>query len=205
MKKFNGAIREITKLTSAIASDNFKYFESLVSKLKTDKTTAEKVYEALLQCYLFCGFPPVIEALKIFRKHFPEFHKSKSEYQITRFKKIGETNCKLIYKKNYKKLIENMNSYSPDLKDWMIIEGYGKVLGRPGLSFLEREFINVSILCTRYYKSQLHSHLKGCINLGASKSDLNELFDSIGITVGAKNKAKALKLLDHITAEQDSN
>ncbi len=63
-----------------------------------------------------------------------------------------------------------MNSLSPDLKEWMMIEGYGKFLDRKGLNLLEREFINVSILVHRYIaKINLHSHLKGCIYLGALK------------------------------------
>ena len=91
-----------------------------------------------------------------------------------------------------------MNLFSPDLREWMIIEGYGKVLGRNGLSLIEREFINVSILCTRLYLNQLHSHMKGCIHLGANKNSLSELLNAISENLPEKNVAVARELISKL-------
>lgn len=188
----------ISNLASSMSSDNFKRIETIISGLNSKEINMEKIYETILQCYLFCGFPATIESLKIFKKHFPDFKKSKANYDIPKLRKLGINNCKLIYKKNYKKLIENMNFCSPDLKEWMIIEGYGKVLSRNGLSLLEREFVNVSVLCTKFYENQLYAHIKGCINLGASKNDLIKLFGIIKNSAGSSNVRKAVKLLNII-------
>lgn len=195
MSKFSVNIRALTKIASSIAADDPVQTENEIKKYKLCSYSPLKLYEAILQSYLFCGFPAAIESLKIFRNHYTGFSKSKFIYNVKSFKAKGKINCKLIYKKNYKKLIENMNYFSHDLKEWMIIEGYGKVMGRKGLTLLEREFINVSILCTRLYYNQLHSHIKGCLHLGASKEDINELLNSIKENVGRSNIDSAKELL----------
>ncbi|MEO6696020.1 MAG: carboxymuconolactone decarboxylase family protein [Ignavibacteria bacterium] len=198
MVNLTAEIVELSLLASVISKDDFSLIEKNLKKLKSSETRPLKIYETILQCYLFCGFPVIIETLKIFRRFFPEFKIKKSIYNHGLYKKTGERNCKLIYKNNYKKLIENINYYSPDLKEWMIIEGYGKVLGRPGLSILEREFVNVAILATRFFENQLNSHLRGCLNLGATKNDLELLLKSIITTSGKKNYLKAETLLNKI-------
>jgi 4-carboxymuconolactone decarboxylase len=170
----------------------------MVKIYKSNEYSPTKLYEGILQSYLFCGFPAVIESFKIFRKYYKQFEINKTKYNVSDFRTKGKSNCKLIYKKNYKKLIENMNSYSLDLKEWMIIEGYGKVLGRKGLTLLEREYINVTILCTRYYENQLHSHLKGCMNLGASRNNLVVLLNNLQDQVKSANIKKGITIIDKL-------
>ncbi|MBK8550928.1 MAG: hypothetical protein IPL53_07665 [Ignavibacteria bacterium] len=198
MNKLSNDIISLAEIASSIAMDDLQHVEKKIKKYKINKYSPLKLYEGILQSYLFCGFPAAIESLKIFRKYFKEFNITGTKYNVTEFRQKGNFNCKLIYKKNYKKLIENMNSFSPDLKNWMIIEGYGKVMGRKGLSLLEREFMNISILCTKYYENQLHSHLKGCLYLGASKDDLNYLFNRIRVSKNKLNINKGINLMSRI-------
>ncbi len=198
MIKKSKEISLLVQIASNIASDELILTNKKITEYKNKVYSPEKLYECILQSYLFCGFPAAIESLKIFRFHYPKFEVRKSKYDPKKFKAEGKDNCKLIYKKNYKKLIDNMNYFSPDLKDWMIIEGYGKVLGRKGLSLLEREFINVSILCTRLYVNQLHSHMKGCIHLGATNEDLSVLLNSVKAEISVDNFNEAVDLLDKI-------
>jgi len=198
MIKNSNDILLLVQIASHIASDALILTNEKIKEYKNRKFSPEKLYECILQSYLFCGFPAAIESLKIFRQHFSDFLVKKSSYDPDKFKADGKINCKLIYKKNYKKLIENMNYFSPDLKEWMIIEGYGKVLSRKRLSLLEREYVNVSILCTRLYVNQLHSHMKGCIHLGASTEDLSELLMYIKDDISECNFNEAAHLLEKL-------
>jgi len=192
----------LARLGSCIALDKLSRVDTTISKLKKAEIYPEKIYETILQSYLFCGFPAAIESLKIFRQYYPKFPVKRTLYDTVKFKEAGITNCKLVYKKNFKKLIENMNYYSPDLKEWMIIEGYGKVLGRSGLSLLDREYLNVSILVARFYENQLKSHLRGCLNLGATKDELVFLLDRLKKTVGTKNIIRGKRLLREISVQR---
>ncbi|MEO8665634.1 MAG: carboxymuconolactone decarboxylase family protein [Ignavibacteria bacterium] len=189
----------LTEIAACIASDNFKLLQSKSNNYKKQGYDPLKLYELILQSYLFCGFPAAIESLKIFRKHFNDLEIQKYNHNVIEFRSSGIVNCKLIYKKNYKKLIENMNSLGPDLKEWMLIEGYGKVLGRPNLSLKDRELVNVAILCTHYYESQLHSHMRGCLNLGIDKKVIKKMLGNLKSISDMKNINKAMKLLDKIT------
>lgn len=195
----NKGISNLCLLAALLAKDNFKKSENVLKIMKNKKIQPEKIYETILQTYLFCGFPATIEALKLFKKHFSNFRIEYHRYNLEKYQKSGVANCKLIYKKNFKKLISNMAFVSPELKEWMIIEGYGKVLGRKNLSLKERELINVSILSSRYFENQLYSHLKGCLNLGISKKDIIQILLEIKHVCKERNFSKTLKLLAIIT------
>lgn len=188
-------------LASSIATDNVQKIEDALKKLKISRVKSIKIYEAILHSYLFCGFPIVIETLKLFKKHFNDFKPKSSAFNVSNFTKSGKIICKLVYKNNYIKLIENMSNLSPDLRDWMIIEGYGKVMSRKGLSMFEREFVTISILSTKFYKDQLHSHLKGCMNFGASKNDIVIVLGKIKHIIGNANHRNTLKLLKDIRTD----
>jgi len=188
----------LCKISACIAARKRNELVRFVDLFKANQYDPRKLYEIILQSYLFCGFPAAIESLKIFTEVYPKFKKSKSVYDLRKFNHTGKLNCKLIYKNNYKKLIDNMSLYSPDLKEWILTEGYGKVMGRKGLSLIEREFINVTILCVNYYPEQQHSHLKGCLNLGATKIEIETLIRSIRKYMKPTIVTATVKLLKRI-------
>ena len=184
----------LCELVSCISSKKTDNLDEILQKLKKSKVNPHQIYESILQIYLFCGFPATILGIQAFSKHF-KISISKESYNLKKFIQRGKINCKAVYRSNYEKLVHNFDKMSPDLADWMIIEGYGKVLGRKDLPLKERELINVAILCTNYYEHQLFSHLKGSINTGNSK-ELIELVVMVTAEFNSKrNINNALKLL----------
>jgi len=55
------------------------------------------------------------------------------------------------------------------MDQWMVTEGYGKILGRKGLDLDVRELCVVAILAVSRQSKQLFSHLRGALNVGASE------------------------------------
>ena len=53
----------------------------------------------------------------------------------------------------------------------MVTEGYGKVLGRPGLALEQRELCIVAMLAVQgeAVRRQLVSHLRGALNVGVGE------------------------------------
>lgn len=51
----------------------------------------------------------------------------------------------------------------------MVNEGYGKVLGRPGLPLVTRELCIAALLAALDAPRQLYSHLRGALNAGAPR------------------------------------
>ncbi|HZD06577.1 MAG TPA: carboxymuconolactone decarboxylase family protein, partial [Longimicrobiales bacterium] len=52
--------------------------------------------------------------------------------------------------------------------------GYGKVLGRPGLGLAVRELCIVALLAVADAPTQLYSHLRGALNVGAPSGAVEE-------------------------------
>jgi len=198
LKKDNSDVVLLCLIASCIASKRLKYLDNLFNYSISSNLRPKKIYELILQVYLFSGFPATIESLKIFNFKFNDFKVHNISSNRHNFMKSGKNICRKVYRNNFDKLMNNFSKLSPDLKIWMINEGYGKVMGRKGLSLKERELINVSVLSTNFYEHQLYSHIKGALNTG---SDFNEIKSVIENTIVFKNKTyikNSLKLLDKI-------
>jgi len=157
-------------LSAASVIRKEKHFDLILGRLLKKKCSTKKIYEALLQTYLFAGFPSALISLKKFNEIVgkDKFYKG---YDIKKYSNRGEENCRIIYGNQYDKLIANVKSFSPEMAEWLIVEGYGKVLGRKGLTLKEREVCIVSILSALKFKDQLYSHINGAVRVKA-KFDL---------------------------------
>jgi 4-carboxymuconolactone decarboxylase len=78
----------------------------------------------------------------------------------------------------YERLRGNIRRLHPDLDDWMIVDGYGKVLSRPGLDLARRELCIVAACAAAKQDRQLHSHLHGALNAGVAPA-------VVSLTLGA--------------------
>jgi hypothetical protein len=91
----------------------FRIILSISKKKKLLKPV--KVYETLLQTYLFAGFPSALISLKIASEYFSPPRKQKIYSED--INKIGVANCRKIYGNKVEKLIENIKSFSPELSE----------------------------------------------------------------------------------------
>lgn len=124
------------------------------------------VEEAVLQSYLFVGFPAALNALGLWRERRPEVAAESEPAELERWRTRGEAVCATVYSTAYEALRANVERLHPDLEMWMLTEGYGKVLGRPGLDLGTRELCIAALLAALDAPRQLHSHLRGCLNAG---------------------------------------
>lgn len=85
---------------------------------------------------------------------------------VERWHAAGEETCARVYGRHYEKLRRNIRALHPELDDWMIVEGYGKVLSREGLDLGRRELCIVAACVAAQQARQLHSHLHGARNVG---------------------------------------
>ena len=146
--------------------------------------------EVLLGSYLFIGYPRAISALGILRREAGElWGPLVAEADVTaepdQWRSRGEDLCRQVYGESYEKLVENIRDLHPDLADWMVTEGYGKVLGRPHLPALERELAVLGILAAMGAGPQLTSHLKGALRLGATPTQLSDTLEAVA-QIGSK-------------------
>jgi len=136
------------------------------------------VEELILQSHLFAGFPRALNAMREWRRWQPE-PASAGTIAGQNWRARGEATCAIVYGEMYERLRGNIRRLHPDLDDWMIVDGYGKVLSRPGLDLARRELCIVAACAVAKQDRQLHSHLHGALNAGAAAAAVGGALDAI--------------------------
>jgi len=141
----------------------------------------EWVEEVLLQSYLFAGFPRALNAAREWRRisgrAAPESDEGENFDNAPRWRTEGEAACATVYGPFYERLRHNIRQLHPALDAWMIVDGYGKVLGRPGLDLFRRELCIIAACVAAAQDRQLHSHLHGARHAGASVAQVDATLD----------------------------
>lgn len=168
-------IRALVRLAAAIAGGT----ESAVrSEVELCATVADHalVEEIILQSYLFAGFPRALNAMRAWRAASGDLAPDENPAArggIEQWRRDGERTCAVVYGDAYERLRDNIRALHPLLDEWMIVEGYGKVLSRSGLDLKTRELAIVAACAGARQQRQLHSHLHGALNSGASVGELD--------------------------------
>jgi 4-carboxymuconolactone decarboxylase len=147
----------------------------------------ENIEEAILQCYLFAGFPAALEGFVALREvcDTPAKGRIKAVKPTPElFIKRGEKLCRKIYGTKYSPLKRRSLELHPDLWNWMILEGYGKVLSRPPLTPATRELCIVACLVVTGWTRQLRSHIHGALNVGCTPESVVSAVRTAGYVAG---------------------
>lgn len=185
---------DLVELAAAQAAGAAGAMASALARLKAAGREAE-VEEALLQSYLFLGFPAAIEGFRLWRTLSPMPPEGAEErYDV--WLERGERVCAAVYGGKYEALRKNIARFHPDLDRWMVAEGYGKVLGRPGLDLAVREMCIAAMLVVQGEGSrrQLRSHLEGAVNVGVAVEDAEETIRRAAAFAPSGNLDLALKV-----------
>jgi len=151
------------------------------------RVSAEWLEELVLQSYLFAGFPRALNAAREWRRSAAAgsdassggadtsvggLPPGESYAAVHDWRERGEVTCATVYGDSYASLRRNIRALHDALDDWMVVEGYGKVLSRPGLDLKRRELCIVAACAAAGQDRQLHSHLRGALNAGASPAEV---------------------------------
>jgi 4-carboxymuconolactone decarboxylase len=157
----------------------------------------EWVDELVLQSYLFSGFPRALNAAREWRRLSPAAVPSEPADDPARAPQWlarGESTCAAVYDGMYEKLRQNVRELHPALDAVMVMDGYGKVLGRPGLDLPRRELCIIAACAATGQDRQLHSHLHGARNVGVGAGALAAAIDALAPTLGA-DRTRFVRLL----------
>lgn len=187
----------LVSLSAAIAAGDAGAVAEHSERAIQHGATPAAVYEALIQSYLFLGFPRAIEAL-FAAKPVLERHEARPNdsppADPAGWLNAGESLCRRVYGKNYVKLMDTMRGLSPDLASWMILEGYGKTLSRPALDAPAREYCVVAILTTTRMWRQLRSHAIGATNVGGTRARVRQAIECCAPFAGNEVVHEALRV-----------
>jgi 4-carboxymuconolactone decarboxylase len=141
--------------------------------------SAAEVEEAILQSYLFLGYPVALQALAVWREVVAEPASVEHAADATMWRGRGEEVCTAVYGGQYDRLRENVVRLHPDVEQWMLLEGYGKIIGRPGLDLKTRELCIIALLASQEAPHQLFSHLRGALQTGSTVSEVDDVVLSV--------------------------
>ncbi len=165
--------RSLVRISAALASRDKAALTSAFEEAREHADNLQ-VEEVLLQSYLFLGFPVSLNGMAAWRRFSGAVPSATQELDCTAWEDRGHEVCGSVYGGQYDKLRETVRALHPDLEQWMVVEGYGKVLGRPGLPLATREMCIVASLAVLRAPKQLYSHLRGALNVGVEASDVEE-------------------------------
>ena len=184
------ASRTFSQIAAAIAAGETEAIDRSLLLAREQTVERAKVYELVLQSYLFVGFPRMLIAASQLDTVWPaETTPEHQTYPVSpeesnRWFTDGLALCRKIYGNAFEPLKEKVERIAPEVFRWMIIEGYGKVLSRNGLSLVDRELGIVATLVIENRKDQLHSHIRGALNAGASAERIATVIDDLGVAAG---------------------
>lgn len=186
-------VAALVRFSARIAAGSEQDLRAGCAEVLAAEVPTPWVEECILQSYLMAGFPRALNAMREWRRASdipapaPE---EIPEPSLWRWRTQGEQTCEVVYGKFYTKLRENIVHLHPALDEWMIVEGYGKILSRPGLELRLREFCIVAACVAMGQDRQLHSHLHGAMNAGAS---VEEVAGVLGALEGVVDAALLLR------------
>lgn len=130
----------------------------------------DDIEEYLLQTYLFAGFPRTINAFFTWQAWAVDRGGRGAVVMepddVAAWRRRGEELCRVIYSGTYEALQARLARLHPALADWTLIEGYGKVLARPGPDPARRELAALGVLIVLDAERQMVAHVKGALNAG---------------------------------------
>ena len=193
--------KRLVRLAATIATGDEQAIRTGLSQA-VNSVQAEWIEELILQSYLFCGFPRTLNAMREWRRLTGR--PATIDVEGTgpaEWRRRGEATCRLVYGEMYERLRVNIRGLHPELDEWMIIEGYGKVLSRPGLDLPRRELCIVAACAASEQDRQLHSHLHGAINVGVAPEVLTATIESLDGAVSEQGLASARLLWRRVQSQ----
>ncbi len=197
-------LRHLVRIAGAIAGSPEGQVRAVMSEA-LDSVDPVAVEEIILQSYLFAGFPRALNAMRAWRavsdRSAPELDPESEAADLALWRERGQKACDVVYGESYEKLRDNVRELHPALDEWMIVDGYGKVLGRPGVDLRTRELCVVASCAVAGQQRQLHSHLHGALNAGSSAGEVAAVLEAVGDLISLSDLGRYRQLLHRVAAE----
>ena len=178
MPGLDARTRALVELSMVIADGSEMELRAAMARAAREGLDPVWVEELILQSYLFAGFPRTLNAAREWRRASgrpaPAADPDAAPEHAPEWERRGETTCARVYGAMYDRLRVNIRDLHPALDAWMITDGYGKVLSRPGLDLRRRELCIVAVCAALQQDRQLHAHLYGALNAGAAAAEVED-------------------------------
>src|SRR6266446_1129481 len=135
------------------------------------------VDELLLQSLLNVGYALGLQAFGVWRDVAPLQDPGEAlSHDVWRDWMVrGARVCGEVYGRTYHKLLVNLRSLHPALEALVVVDAYGKLIGRDGLDLKRRELCTLAEIAVLDTPRQLHAHLRGALNTGWTPAEVDDV------------------------------
>src|SRR5919198_3508514 len=174
----------LVRIALATATGNETKLRDRMVAARAVHVAPQWVDELLLQSFLNVGYPLALVAFGVWRGVAGPLLESEQGEPIAhpeweRWTKRGVEACGEVYGRTYHKLLLNLRALHPVIEPLVIVDAYGKILARPGLDSKRRELCTLAAIAMQRAEPQLHAHLRGALNTGSSREDVDEVLSLI--------------------------
>ena len=193
------ATAALVRLAAAVAEGDVSELQERLAAAQGAGVSSLWIEELLLQSMLVVGYPLALVAFGVWREiagltaeggHAAE-PLAHEDWQA--WADRGAAVCREVYGRAYHKLLLNLRALHPALEDLVLVDAYGKVIGRPGLDLKRRELATVAAIAVLGTAQQLHSHLRGALNTGASVEQVEAVLELVGPDLDREFRQRALE------------
>jgi L-asparaginase II len=195
-------VRTLVRLSGALATRDPVRIREAQGRV-AGTAAPDQAEEVMIQAYLFLGFPGALNPFVLWRRdgaggRQPAGNGGRDagpgpSGDPATWEARGEAVCRRVYGARYDDLRANIRELHPDLDRWMVVEGYGKVLGRPGLELAARELCIVGLLAVLDAPVQLYSHLRGALAVGATGAQVEDALGAVDEYMDDGVRSRALE------------
>lgn len=198
------AAHGLIALAGAIAAGDVAVIEARAAGARRAGVPPLAIDELILQSVLTVGWPRALVAAGVCRRGVGAPLRQRADDldydRHAEWTARGEATCRIIYGDHYDKLRANVRQLHPALEAWMITEGYGRTLSRPGLDLKSRELCTVAQTAVLRTPRQLHSHLLGALRAGASAGEITATLNTTRPLLSASEWDEVVVLWNRVRA-----
>src|SRR5213593_1652350 len=165
----------LVRVAAAVATGKVPELDARLAAAREARVPGLWIEELLLQSMLVVGYPLALVAFGAWRGvggPAPEGAEDLAHADWETWAARGAAVCRAVYGRAYHKLLVNLRALHPALEDLVLVDAYGKVIARPGLDLKRRELCTVATIAVLGAAEQLHSHLRGALNTGATGEEI---------------------------------
>ncbi len=188
----------LVRVAAAIAEGKIPELKARLAATRDAGVPPLWIDELLLQSMLVVGYPLALVAFTVWREvsgPLPDQGGHDAEQLAHEdwesWAERGAAVCRAVYGRAYHKLLVNLRGLHPALEDLVLVDAYGKVIGRPGLDLKRRELATVAAIAVLGTAQQLHSHLRGALNVGASEAEVEAVLALIDGDLDPEHRERA--------------
>src|SRR5262245_25609590 len=145
----------LARFATACLSRNSQFAGRALRRARRAGVTRRAAEETALMLVAHAGYPAGLEALRELGQAWPGRPRRSREGGLADWKRRGARLCARVYGPVTPKLLAGLDALHPDVRAWVVEDGYGRILSRRGLAPVDRERIAVAVLAATGWERQL--------------------------------------------------